>query len=175
MHMNLSYRHLLPSDFAPESRVWVYQASRLFTVAEALRIEEALTAFTASWQSHGAPVKGFATLFFGRFIVIMADERMSGVSGCSTDASVRVVKGIEAETGVPLFDRRMLAFVRNEKLELLPMGQIAYAWQNGFIDAKTLFFDNTVGTRKDLEERWMVPVGDSWLSGRLGLASGSPA
>ena len=84
---------------------------------------------------------------------------------------MRVVKGIEAETGVPLFDRRMLAFVRNGKLELLPMGQLAYAWQNGFIEADTLFFDNTVPTKQALEERWIVPVGRSWLAARLGMAS----
>ena len=170
---NLEYRNLLPADFAPESRVWVYQASRLFTLSEALRIEQVLTDFTEGWQSHGAPVRGFATLFFGRFVVIMADERQAAVSGCSTDASVRVVKGIEAETGVPLFDRRMLAFVRNGKLELLPMGQLAYAWQNGFIEADTLFFDNTVATKRALEEDWMVPVGRSWLAARLGMASGA--
>lgn len=165
--MNWEYRSLLPADFSSGSRVWVYQASRLFTIPEALRVEELLNSFTEGWQSHGAPVKGFATLFFGRFVVLMADETVVGVSGCSTDSSVRVVKVIEAETGVPLFDRQMLAFVRDDKVELLPLGQLAYAWQNGFIDTDTMFFDNTVTTKRDLEERWMVPVGKSFLQARL--------
>jgi hypothetical protein len=174
-NMNWEYRSLLPAAFAPESRVWIYQASRLFTLPEALRIEGVLEGFTENWQSHGAPVRGFATLFFGRFVVIMADETLTGVSGCSTDASVRVVKAIEAETGVPMFDRRMLAFVREGKVELLPMGQLPYAWANGFIGPDTLFFDNTVATKRDLEERWMVPVGSSWLRTRLGAAPASTA
>ncbi|MBM3443095.1 MAG: hypothetical protein FJX89_10395 [Bacteroidetes bacterium] len=166
--MNWEYKSLLPADFSPSARVWVYQASRLFTISEVLHIEGMLSAFIRSWQSHGAAVEGFATLFFGRFVVLMADEAVVGVSGCSTDSSVRVVKAMEAETGVPLFDRQMLAFVRDDKVELLPLGQLAYAWQNGFIGPDTIFFDNTVATKKELEERWMVPVGKSWLQARLG-------
>jgi len=38
------------------------------------------------------PVKGAAYLFFGQFIILMADERVSGISGCSTDSSVRLIK-----------------------------------------------------------------------------------
>jgi hypothetical protein len=69
----------------------------------------------------------------------------------------------------------MLAFVREGKVELLPMGQLPYAWANGFIGPDTLFFDNTVATKRDLEERWMVPVGSSWLRTRLGAAPASTA
>ena len=37
--MNFDYKHLIPEDFHPSSRVWVYQASRLFFLNEALEIE----------------------------------------------------------------------------------------------------------------------------------------
>ncbi len=52
---------------------------------------------SGSWNSHGDPVKGYANLFFGQFIILMADETASMVSGCSTDSSVRLIKAIETE------------------------------------------------------------------------------
>ena len=43
--MNFEYKHLLNNDFDPASRVWVYQSSRLFTISEALQIEEMIDQF----------------------------------------------------------------------------------------------------------------------------------
>src|SRR5438045_4420399 len=103
--MNLQYTYLLDGTFHADSRVWIYQSSRLFTINEALQIEEMMNQFVESWQSHGAPVKGAAYLFFGQFIILIADERATGVSGCSTDSSVRLIKEIEKKIGVNMFDR----------------------------------------------------------------------
>jgi hypothetical protein len=165
--MNLEYRNLLPTDFAPASRVWIYQASRLFSLGEALALEEKLQSFTESWKSHGAPVKGAAFLFFGQFIVLLADETSVGVGGCSTDSSVRVLKEIEHEFNVNLFDRTQLAFVIKNKLQLLPLSQFNYALENGFLDLQTLYFNNTIGTKKELEENWIIPVEKSWLTRKI--------
>lgn len=72
--MNLEYKYLLDAGFHPTSRVWVYQSNRLFSLSEAFEVEEMLNDFTKNWQSHGAPIKGAAWLFFGQFIILMADE-----------------------------------------------------------------------------------------------------
>ena len=167
--MNLEYRHLLPEDFASESRVWVYQSSRLFSLSESLEIEQLLQEFSARWQSHGAQVKAYGNLFFGQFVVLMADESRAGVSGCSTDSSVRFIKGLEQQYGVDFFNRNNLAFVVKEKIQMLPLNQLPYAFQNGFITPETLYFNNLVTTKKELEQAWLVPVKDSWLAKRFSL------
>jgi hypothetical protein len=169
--MNLEYRHVLPNDFHPASRVWIYQSSRLFTIGEALEIEAILNQFVEAWQTHGAKVKGYANLLFGQFVVIMADETAAGVSGCSTDSSVRLVKAIEENFRVEMFDRQNLAFVVKDKVQLLPLSQLKYAVENGFINADTLYFNNLVQTKEELLNKWMIPVKDSWLSKRLATVS----
>lgn len=167
--MNTEYKSLLPEDFSPESRVWIYQCSRIFSLSEALDVEDMLNTFAANWQSHGSPVKGFATMFFGRFIILMADETSAGVSGCSTDSSVRLIKQIEHQFGVSLFDRQMLAFIIKDKIEILPMGQLNYAVENGFISGDTIYFNNLVQNHRELLDKWMIPVKDSWLAGKMNL------
>ena len=165
--MNLEYKPLLNEDFSPDSRVWIYQSSRLFTLSEALAIEELLNDFTAKWLSHGIRVKGAGYLFFGQFIILMADEKATGVSGCSTDSSVRLIKDIEQRFGVNMFDRTTLAFVVKDKVQLLPLSQLQYAFDNRFIDSHTLYFNNIVQTKNELENNWIIPIKDSWLSKKI--------
>ncbi len=161
--MNLEYKHLLDTNFHPSSKVWVYQCSRIFSLSEALEIEELLEGFTTNWKSHGTPVKGAGYLFFGRFIVLMADETAAGVSGCSTDSSVRIIKDIEEQFKVNMFDRTTLAFVIKDKIQLLPLSQLNYAVENNFVTAETLFFNNMVQNKDELENKWIVAVKNSWL------------
>lgn len=161
--MNTDFKELLPADFNKNSRVWIYQCNRWFTLHEALEIEDLLKTFTQSWNSHGTPVKGYANLFFGQFIVLIADETASGVSGCSTDSSVRMIKEIEMLFNVNMFDRLLLAFIVKERVQMIPMAQLAYALENNFIDANTLHFNNTVLTLEQLKDNWLIPVKDSWL------------
>ena len=167
--MNLAFQEQIPSDFNDLSKVWIYQSNRLFLISEALQIEEMLEAFVGNWKSHGAPVKGYANLIFGQFIVILADETATSVGGCSTDSSVRVIKEIGHKYNVQLFDRQTLAFVVKEKIQLLPLSQLNYAATNEFIHAETLYFNNTVLTKKELLNDWIIPIKQSWLSKRINL------
>lgn len=165
--MNLDYQQLLPADFHPGSRVWIYQCNRLLGMGEVLQADQVLQQFVQQWQAHGEPVKGFATIFFGQFILLMADETQTGVSGCSTDSSVRVIKQLEQQFGVTLFDRQLLAFVVKDKVQLIPIAQFRPAVENGILPVNSLYFNNVVATKKELEENWIIPITESWLKSRL--------
>jgi hypothetical protein len=162
--MDFNFHDLLPDNFDANSRVWIYQSNRLFTMQEALKIEDLLESFVSSWNSHGTLVKGYANLLFGQFIVFIADESAHGVSGCSTDSSVRLIKDIEQTFRVNMFDRLMLAFVAKEKIQMVPIAQLSYALENNFIDGATLYFNNTVLNLQDLRNNWIIPVSNSWLN-----------
>lgn len=167
MMMNLDIARFIPEDFHGSSRVWIYQSNRLFTISEALNIEPLLKEFINNWNTHGTPVKGYANILFGQFIILIADETATGVSGCSTDSSVRLIKQIEQQFNVNLFDRQLLAFAVKDKIQLLPLSQLNYAFENGFINADTLYFNNTVATKEDLLHNWIIPVKQSWLAKKV--------
>lgn len=169
--MNTSFQHLVPESLSPASRVWIYQSSRIFGIAEALQIEALLEDFVSNWKSHGAPVKGYANLFFGQFVVVIADETNVTVGGCSTDASVHVIKEIEKQYHVNMFDRQSLAFIIKDKVQLLPLAQLNYALENNFITPDTLYFNNLVANKADLLNKWIVPAKESWLASRMKAAT----
>lgn len=169
--MNLSYTHLLPENFPASSKVWIFQGGRQFTLPEVLQVEERLNSFSGQWHSHGSSVKNFVTVFFGQFIIVLADDAETHVGGCSTDSLNRAVKEIEAEFNVSLLNRQHLAFVVKDKIELLPLAQVSYALGNNFLTPDTLYFNNTVQTKEDLENNWIVPIKNSWLAKRFALSS----
>ena len=159
----LEYKNLLPNDFDNNSRVWIYQSNRLLTMTEALKLEEHLEQFINDWKSHGQKVKGFGTLFFGQFIILIADETASGVSGCSTDSSVRFIQQMEKTFSIQLLDRQLLAFWHKNKVQTLPLSQIPYALEQQFINPDTLYFNNLADTKLKLLNEWLLPLKDSWL------------
>jgi hypothetical protein len=167
----------LPAGFDPGSRIWIYQGHRPFTALETTESKHLLDSFVHNWQSHGHPVKGYAGIFYSQFILLMADETASGVSGCSTDSSVRLIRQIEQQTDIRLFDRLDLAFYVDGKIELISMGQFPHALKTRRVSGESLFFNNTVKTKDELESNWLTPMKDSWLGEKYlnQMTSAAPA
>ena len=158
----------LPLDFAADSRVWIYQCNRAFREKEVLEINEQLLQFYEQWESHGKKVKAWAGILFNQFIVMMADEKASAlVGGCSIDSSVRIIKSIEQQYGIQLFDRMSISFLIEDKVQMLPLQQIKYAAEKGYINKDTLFFNNVITTKEEMLHSWLVPIHESWLANRI--------
>jgi hypothetical protein len=82
-----------------------------------------------------------------------------------------LIKDIEQRFKVNTFDRTTLAFVPKEKIELLPLTHLQHAFDSGFIDADTLYFNNLVQTKEELESKWIIPVIDSWLMRKIKISN----
>ncbi len=165
--MNFEYKHLLPQNFSPQSRIWIYQSERLFTGEEMKQVTSLLNHFVSNWKSHGVPVKGFSTILFNRFIIFMADETATGVSGCSTDSSVRIIQSIEKNFKTEMFKRHSLALILNNEITLVSLPEFKTMAASGLINGETFYFNNLAATKNDLENNWIIPVSKSWLANRL--------
>ena len=165
--LTLKYNHLFPNDFHPDSRVWIYQSDRTFSEHQQIEIDELIQQFTNSWTSHGAKVKGFGKLFFNQFIILMAEETASGVSGCSTDSSVRLIKEIENKYNVDFFNRQNLAFFNGENIIQIPLSKLNEAITNNLINLETYYFNNVVLSKKELEVNWIILLKNSWLQSKV--------
>ena len=160
---------LIPADFADNARVWIYQSSRAFIDKEEREVNEQLQQFYTQWQSHGALVIGWSRLQNKQNNKNIADETEVMVGGCSTDSSVRVIKSLERQYDVNFFDRMMLTFLVKNKAEMLPFNQVQYALDKGYINKDTLLFNNLVANKKELLEKWLVPLEQSWLADRVSI------
>jgi hypothetical protein len=165
--MNLQYQHLIPEDFSNESKVYIYQCSRLLTVSEALQLENLMGNFINNWESHNEKIKAYANLLFGQFVVVIADDKDTSICGRSIDALNRFMKEMEQIFSVQLLDRQSLAFVIKDKIQLLPLSQLKYGIDNNFIEPGTLYFNNAIIDKEALLNNWIIPAKNSWLKAKF--------
>ena len=148
----------------PQARVWIYQASRPLTEEELMPLLPRMAAFAEEWTSHGRQLAASAQFLHRQFLVIGLDEAVAGASGCSIDASVRFVQELEQRLGVTLLEKSRMAFLDNGELSFLTRSELRAAIAAGQVQADTLYFNNTLTTKGELDEQWPAPAGQTWLA-----------
>lgn len=147
-----------------EARLWTFAASRPLSAAEAERLLGRVDAHLAQWRAHGRPVVGAREWREDRFLLVAADERASGVSGCGIDSLFHALGEAERELGVTLRDRSRVWF-RDRAGEVRALGRPEFRAlvRGGEVDGETRVFDHTAETVGDERTgRWERPLRTSW-------------
>lgn len=158
-------------QISENSRVWIYQSDRPFTDTEKREIESLLNDFTSQWQAHGFQLAAFAEIRYDRFIILMVDESQAGATGCSIDKSVNLMKKIEADYKVNLFDRFNISYKKQDEVFSCNKNEFEDLIQEGKITGDTIVFNNLVQTRRELETHWEIPFKKSWHARVFSLSS----
>lgn len=148
--------------FSPQSKVWIYQSNRRFTDQETAEIQNILNDFVAQWTAHGHQLKAKAEVFHHYFIVLTVDQEVANATGCSIDSSVRVIKEIESKFGLDLFDRFNMAYKIGDDVHVATKEDFETLISIKKIGLETIVFNNLVQTLEDFEQKWEVPLQDSW-------------
>ncbi|MCX2574667.1 ABC transporter ATPase [Pedobacter sandarakinus] len=149
-------------SFSPQSRVWIYQSDRKFNPNEEVEIISKLSAFTNQWKAHGNDLMAKAEIRYGYFIILTVDESLAGVTGCSIDSSVKIIKEIEQTYHVDLFNRFNMAYKVDGEVKVQSKEDFETLLDIKQITIETIVFNNMVQTLEELNTKWEVPLKDSW-------------
>ncbi len=144
------------------SRVWVYQADRVFTTEEVAHISSKAIEFIEQWTRHGDNLKGSFTIKYNQFLVIAVDESFNNVSGCSIDASVRFIQQLENELKIDLMDKMNVSFKDGDNINIVKLADFQQFAKAQKITSETIVFNNMVQTKGEVESSWEVPASQSW-------------
>jgi hypothetical protein len=148
-----------------DARLWVFAAPRPLAEEETAALLGRVDAFLERWAAHGAPVLGARDFRHGQFLLVAADERATGVSGCSIDMLFHALAQVEATLGTDLRRSGSLVFYRDaggrvRSAERAEFRRLAAA---GEVGDDSVVFDNTVATVGDLHAgRWETRFRDAW-------------
>jgi len=151
-------------SFSPQSRVWVYQSNRAFNNEEVKEIQQKLDDFTVQWTAHGHQLNAKAEVLYNFFIVFFVDEASAGVTGCSIDSSVRIIKELEQTYNIDLFNRFNIAYKLDGKIIVTNKEDFETLVNIKAIGPKTIVFNNLVQTLQEFESKWEIPFEQSWHS-----------
>jgi len=148
-----------------DARLWVFAAPRPLNDEEREALLARVDTFLERWAAHGAPVLGARDFRHGVFLLVAADERATGVSGCSIDTLFHALADVESALGTDLRRSGSLVFYRDagggvRAAERAEFRRLAAA---GEVGDDTVVFDNTAGTVGDLRGgRWETRFRDAW-------------
>ncbi len=144
------------------ARLWIYQADRDLSELDSNKIKEKLEPFLESWAAHGQELITAYTLKYNRFLMIAVDQESIPPSGCSIDASVRVIQDVQNQLNLDFFNRMDICF-KNERgeVESLKMNDFRKMLKEINHPEKLLVFNNLIQSKSELDA-WEVEAQNSW-------------
>lgn len=143
-------------------RVIIYPASRSFTPKESKVITEKLYDFLSTWAAHGKPLSSSFKIEKNQFIVVCVDEDKEAASGCSIDALGQVMRTIDEEFQLGLFDRMKASFVENGEVKTLKLQDFRKGLREGEISTDIEVFDFSKNTYVAFLSDFLLPLRRSW-------------
>jgi hypothetical protein len=151
-------------ELTAESRVWIYQANRPFTIEESTMATAMLHLFCEQWVAHGQVLKSSFKIEKNQFVIMAVDEDFHNPSGCSIDSSVGVLRQIQSATGVDLLDRTKVSFFLNDQIVLIPLSELKSGFASGRFKESTMIFNTLASTKAEWEAKWQIPAEKSWMA-----------
>lgn len=149
--------------FPKSSRVWVYQASRELKPLEEEYILSSLRKFVPAWTAHDQHLSAHGWIAKKLFLFLMVDETQTGASGCSIDSSVAFIRSLGEKLNIDWFDRLNFAYKdESDRIHLIHKDELPNAYKSGAVQDHTIFMNTLINSRGDLEDKWEVPLKDSW-------------
>ncbi|MGE0562664.1 MAG: hypothetical protein AB7O47_12675 [Flavobacteriales bacterium] len=155
--MNEEYK-----KFPENSKVWVYQSSRLLDDDDVNFLKVRIDDFVTNWESHGSLLKADFDVFNQLFVVFFVDEQGDRMCGSAQDRAVRLMKELEQELEVEFLNRMNLAYLKNNVATVVKMNDFGSLYGNGEITDDTIVFNNTITTKKEFDTVWKTPLKNSW-------------
>ncbi len=133
-----------------DAQVWVYGLDCPLNADTRSRVSAALGEFVTTWKSHEDPVTGAYTIAEDRFIVL-GGYCTDGISGCSTDGSVNLIKALQEHIGVNALDRS-LVFYRSDDNTVAALSRADFQKEvaAGTLGKGTTVFDTTIHRVSDI-------------------------
>ena len=155
----------LPLTELPDSaRVWIYGLQRPLDDEKSDALRTNLLQFVDHWTAHGAQLRAAVDIIENRFAIVAVDEAVVETSGCSIDAIVEHMAGIEEELDCSLLDG-MRVFYRTDQGEIKSCDRSVFRTEAelGTISKSTPVFDLTISTLGEFRSGALErPLHDSW-------------
>lgn len=143
-------------------RVIIYPASRPFTPKESKVIAEKLYDFLATWAAHGKPLSSSFKIEKNQFIIVCVDEEKEAASGCSIDSLSGIMRELDQEFNLGLFDRMKASFVEDGEVKTMKLQEFRKGLKDGSISQDIEVFDFSKNSYIAFLSDFLLPLNKSW-------------
>lgn len=152
--------------FHPQSKIWIYQASRLLTDQEKQHVLVVSNAFASQWHAHDLPLQAASGVLHDAFLIFSVNQQGEQASGCSIDKQVHVVKQLENDLNLSFTDRLKVAYREHPGgvLQILSHTALIQEIESRKKSSQGYIYQNTITQLSQLNDQWLVPLSQSWMA-----------
>lgn len=143
-------------------RIIIFPASRPILENEQLDILQKTSTFLKKWKAHGEPLFAEIEIVYQQFIIIKIDETQTMASGCSLDNLNGIMRKIEAQYQLGIFNRMKACFLENNKVKTMPLSDFRLSVKENKINNDVKVFDFSVANADDFQRKFLLPLNESW-------------
>ncbi len=148
-------------------RVWIYKADCVLDPRDVTIIRNKGGIFARNWMTHGESLAAEVDVLLDRFVVLVVDEKVQEVGGCSIDTSVGFILELEKDLDLKLTDRMIVWYEEDGEIRMSRTAPFKDKIAEGLVTGDTIVYNDLVNNKSDLETKFRTPVRSSWLNGLL--------
>lgn len=145
------------SDF----KIIIYPASRSLSAKEVKEITEKIYDFLPTWNAHGKSLTSSFKIDYRQFVIISVDEEKVQASGCSMDSLNGLMREIDADYQLGIFDRMKACYKENDEIKTLPLIEFRNKIKTGELKDIEVF-DFSKDTYVNYLSDFLLPLSRSW-------------
>lgn len=158
---------MMPSEFRSfpgNTRIWVFGADRELDDRESAELLTGVDGFLRTWAAHGVPLRAARSWCYGRFLIVGADTAATTPSGCSIDALVGVLQGMQLRFGIRFLGNEAVWY-RDTRGRICKASRPEFRGlaRSGGVTPASVVFDNSITELAELRDgRWEGPASERW-------------
>ena len=144
------------------NRIWTYIIDKKLSAEDINAMQTEGMNFVNSWVSHEQKLFATFEIFKDRIIIIKLNEAVHKAGGCSLDTLAHFIKSLEKSFSVELLNRLLVAFKRDEEVEVVHSSKIKELLTQKYISENTIVFSTSMANSSELIS-WEQPLKKTWL------------
>ena len=151
----------VPFDKIDENaKCWIYILEKNINF-ESDEINLILKSLCEKWKSHNNEVVSSFQIYRDRYIILFAEE---GISGCSIDSSNRLLRYELDQLNINVMPNSKIGIFIENKIKLEDRSSIINLIQANKLKPKDKMINTTVTNKKEYNKNWILEINKSWLT-----------
>ena len=151
----------VPFDKIDENaKCWIYILEKNINF-KSDEINLILKSLCEKWKSHNNEVVSSFQIYRDRYIILFAEE---GISGCSIDSSNRLLRYELDRLNINVMPNSKIGIFIENKIKLEDTSSIINLIQANKLKPKDKMINTTVTNKKEYNKNWILEINKSWLT-----------
>ena len=151
----------VPFDKIDENaKCWIYILEKNINF-KSDEINLILKSLCEKWKSHNNEVVSSFQIYWDRYIILFAEE---GISGCSIDSSNRLLRYELDRLNINVMPNSKIGIFIENKIKLEDRSSIINLIQANKLQPNDKMINTTVTNKKEYNKNWILEINKSWLT-----------